>query len=59
MSSYAAEHAAIAASVAVAIRDEALTIVVQPIVEVHSGPVLGDEALSRFTGEPRQGSRRT
>jgi len=55
MSAFAVEHAAIAASIEAAIRNEALTIVVQPIVEVHSRTVLGYEALSRFTGEPRQG----
>jgi EAL domain-containing protein (putative c-di-GMP-specific phosphodiesterase class I) len=49
------EHAVVAACIDAVIRDEALTIVVQPIVEVHSGTILGYEALSRFTGKPLQG----
>jgi EAL domain-containing protein (putative c-di-GMP-specific phosphodiesterase class I) len=49
------EIAALAACIDAAIRDEALTIALQPIVEVHSGTVLGYEALSRFTAKPLQG----
>lgn len=49
------ELAVVAACVDSVIRDEAVTIVHQPIVEVHSGTVLGYEALSRFTAKPLQG----
>jgi len=49
------EQAVTAACIDAVIRNEALTIVVQPIVEVHSGTILGYEALSRFTGKPLQG----
>lgn len=49
------EYATVSASIDAVIREEALTIVVQPIVEVHSGTVLGYEALSRFTAKPFQG----
>lgn len=45
----------IAACIDAVLRDDALTIVLQPIVEVHSGTVLGYEALSRFTAKPLQG----
>jgi EAL domain-containing protein (putative c-di-GMP-specific phosphodiesterase class I) len=53
--SFGDDYAAVAACVDAVIREEALTIVVQPIVEVHSGTILGYEALSRFTGQPLQG----
>jgi EAL domain-containing protein (putative c-di-GMP-specific phosphodiesterase class I) len=49
------EGAVTAACIDAVIRDESLTIAVQPIVEVHSGTVLGYEALSRFTAKPLQG----
>lgn len=50
-----AEHAAVAACIDAVIRDESLTIALQPIVEVHSGTILGYEALSRFTAKLLQG----
>src|SRR5438105_740167 len=50
-----AEYAVVAACIDAVIRDESLTIALQPIVEVHSGMILGYEALSRFTAKPLQG----
>jgi EAL domain-containing protein (putative c-di-GMP-specific phosphodiesterase class I) len=47
--------AGVAACVDAIIREESLTIVLQPIVEVHSGTILGYEALSRFIAKPLQG----
>ncbi len=49
------EFAVVAACIDAVMRDESLTIALQPIVEVHSGTILGYEALSRFTAKPLQG----
>jgi EAL domain-containing protein (putative c-di-GMP-specific phosphodiesterase class I) len=48
-------YAEIAACIDAVIRDESLTIALQPIVEVHRSTILGYEALSRFTARPLQG----
>ena len=49
------EYAVVAAYIDAVIREESLTIALQPIVELHSGTILGYEALSRFTAKPLQG----
>lgn len=48
-------HAAMRCAVESVLRDDALTMVYQPIKEIDSGRLIGLEALARFSTEPRRG----